>query len=186
MEDSQIVSLYLSREEIAIHATAEKYGVQLRRIAQNLLEDPQAAEECENDTYLAAWNSIPPHAPHNYLFPYLARIIRHIALDRCRERNRQKRSGQLIALTQEMEQCIPSPHSPEQAVDAQLLGAAISRFLRTIAEEPRNIFLRRYWYLDSVSDIADRFSISESKVKVSLFRTRNKLKQYLKKEDYLV
>lgn len=186
MEDSQIVSLYLNRDEAAIHATAEKYGARLRGIAQNLLEDVQTAEECENDTYLAAWNSIPPHTPHSYLFAYLARITRHIALDRCKERSRLKRSGQLVALTREMEQCIPSAHSPEKILDARMLGASISSFLRTVNEEQRGIFLRRYWYLDSVSDIAARFSISRSKVKTSLFRTRNELKKYLKKEDILV
>ena len=186
MEDSQIVSLYLGRDEAAIRATAERYGAKLHRIAQNLLEDERSAEECVNDTYLAAWNSIPPHEPRSYLFPFLARITRHLALDRCKERSRQKRSGQLVPLTREMEQCIPSPHDPEKVVDARLLSAAVSAFLRTIGQEQRNIFLRRYWYLDSVSDIAARFSISQSKVKTSLFRTRNALKQYLKKEDFLV
>ena len=186
MEDSQIVELYLSRDESAVAHTGEKYGARLRAIAHRITEDPGAAEECENDTYLEAWNAIPPHEPRSYLFAFLARITRHLALDRCKERSRQKRSGQLVPLTREMEQCIPSPHDPEKVVDARLLSAAVSAFLRTIGQEQRNIFLRRYWYLDSVSDIAARFSISQSKVKTTLFRTRNALKQYLKKEDFLV
>jgi RNA polymerase sigma-70 factor (ECF subfamily) len=186
MEDSRIVSLFLDRDESAIEITAQKYGTQLLRIALNILEDPQTAEECVNDTYLSAWNAIPPHKPHSYFFPFLARIVRHIALDRCRERNRQKRGGLLESVTLEMAQCIPSGHSTEKIVDAKLLGAVISAFLRTLEEEPRNIFLRRYWYMDSVGDIANRFSISPSKVKTTLFRTRNQLRHYLKKEDYFV
>ena len=184
MEDSQIVSLYLGRDEAAIRATAERYGAKLHRIAQNLLEDERSAEECVNDTYLAAWNSIPPHEPRSYLFPFLARITRHLALDRCRERSRQKRSGQLVPLTREMEQCIPSPHDPEKVVDARLLSAAVSAFLRTIGQEQRNIFLRRYFFVEESAVIARRYGMKPSTVLRTLSRTREKLKHYLTQEGY--
>lgn len=185
MDDAKIVTLFLRRDETAIQMTAEKYGVRLRRLANNLLDDLCLAEECENDTYFAAWNSIPPHEPSTYLFSFLARITRNIALDRCRERSRNKRNVFLVELTQEMEQCIPAHNDVAKQIDAQVLGAAISAFLWRIPQEQRNIFLRRYWYLDSVSVIADRFSISESKVKTTLFRIRNKLRKYLEKEGII-
>lgn len=184
MEDARIVELYLERKEEAITATARKYGNSLNTIAYNLLEDPQMAEECENDTYLAAWNAIPPHTPWNYLFAFLARITRHISLDRCKERSRLKRGGQLAALTAEMEQCIPGPERVEEQVDGILLAETIGAFLKGLPEERRNIFLRRYWYMDSVSTIAQRFGFRESKVKTMLFRTRNELRHHLQKGGY--
>lgn len=185
MDDAKIVALFLSRDEAAIRMTAEKYGIRLMRLANNLLDDLCLAEECVNDTYFAAWNSIPPHTPTTYLFPFLARITRNFALDRCRERNRNKRNVFLVELTQEIEQCIPAQNDVDSQIDAQVLGAAISAFLWRIPQEPRNIFIRRYWYLDSVSAIAERFSISESKVKTTLFRTRKKLREYLVKEGII-
>ncbi len=185
MDDAKIVELFLCRDESAIKMTAEKYGVRLRRLANNLLDDPYIAEECENDTYLAAWNSIPPHVPSTYLFPFLARITRHIAIDRCRERSRAGQNMHLVELTQEMEQCIPTQIDVNDQMHAKLLGDAISVFLRGVSEEQRNIFLRRYWFLDSVSAIAERFSIRESKVKTTLFRTRNNLRIYLKREGVI-
>jgi len=175
MEDSQIVELYLARDESALAHTAEKYGPALRALAKNLLEDPQTAEECENDVYLAAWNAIPP---------LLARIARHAALDRCRERSRQKRSAPLLQLTRELEQCLPAPDNAAGHLDGLALGETINRFLGALSEENRNIFLRRYWYMDSVSTIAKRYSLTQSKVKTSLYRSRNRLREYLKKEGH--
>ena len=157
MEDAQIVELYLAREERAIAYSAEKYGRRLRALSVDIVKDQQTAEECENDTYLTAWNSIPPHVPSTYLFPFLARITRHIAIDRCRERSRAGQNMHLVELTQEMEQCIPTQMDVNNQMHAKLLGDAISVFLRGVSEEQRNIFLRRYWFLDSVSAIAERF-----------------------------
>ncbi len=182
MEDRQIVELYLSRDESALARTAEKYGPALRALAENLLEDPQTAEECENDVYLAAWNAIPPHEPRDYLFPFLARIARHAALDRCRERSRQKRSAPLVQLTGELERCLPAPDNAAERLDALALEEVINRFLGNLSQENRNIFLRRYWYMDSISAIAERYSLTQSKVKVSLCRSRNRLREHLKKE----
>lgn len=184
MNDAKIVELYLKREESAIRQTAEKYGRRLRSLSCGIVEDLSTAEECENDTYMEAWNSIPPHEPKKYLYAFLARIIRHISIDRCRSRSRLKRSAFLCELSDELEQCIPAPDDTECRIDDYLLREAINGFLGTLEEEKRSIFLRRYWYLDSVSAIAGRFSLSESNVKTILFRCRSRLRSYLEKEGY--
>lgn len=186
MEDAKIVQLYLQRDEEAIRFTAEKYGSRLQAVAENILDDRQSAEECVNDTYLTAWNAIPPHTPDQYLFAFLARITRNEALDRVREQSRQKRSAQLVELTAEMQQCIPSGKSVEGELEAKVLGGCISTFLRKQPQIRRNIFLRRYWYMDSVAEIAERFRLRESNVKSILMRTRNALRKYLEKEDYTI
>ncbi len=184
MDDERIVELFLNRKEEAIARVTEKYGIRLRNLANGILNDWTAAQECENDTYLEAWNAIPPHRPGDYLFAFLARITRHLSLDRCRSRSRLKRNARLSELTREMEQCIPSPNDTECQVEGILLGEVVSAFLRGIPGEQRNVFLRRYWYLESVSEISRRFGISESKVKTMLFRCRNRLREYLEKEGY--
>ena len=184
MQDEEIVALYLCRDEQAIQATAEKYGSRLRALARGILEDVHTAEECENDTYLKAWDSIPPHEPNSYLYAVLARITRHISLNCCRDRSRLKRSAHICQLSAEMEQCIPAPDDLECRMDNMALGDAINRFLGTLNEEKRNVFLRRYWYLDSIADISKRYCLSESKVKTTLFRCRNQLRHYLEKEGY--
>lgn len=184
MEDAVIIDLYLARQEDAIAQTSQKYSKRLNAISLQIVQDPGAAEECENDTYLQAWNRIPPSRPYGYLFAFLARIIRNLSIDACRTRNRLKRSGFVVELTQEMEQCIPTTDDPAAEVDKILLGQLISRYLHTLSAEKRNIFLRRYWYMDSVSDIAARFRMGESKVKTILFRCRNELRAYLEKEGY--
>ena len=184
MEDEQIVDLYLRREESAIRHTAEKYGQRLRTLTFGILQDMQASEECENDTYLSAWNSIPPHAPKHYFYPFLARIARNLSLTRCRENRRLKRSAHMEVLSREMEQCIPAPDDLQCRLDELALRQAINGYLDTLSAEKRNIFLRRYWYLDSIEAIAQRHGISQSKVKTMLFRCRNGLRAYLEKEGY--
>ena len=184
MDDNRIVELYLNRDETAIALTAEKYGTRLRALARNITEDAQTAEECENDTYIQAWNSIPPHEPRDYLFAFLARITRHISLNHCRERSRLKRSAYLCELTAEMEQCIPAPDDLQCRLDSMDLSRAINSFLATLSEEKRAVFLHRYWFLDSIETIARRFSMSQSKVKTMLFRIRNQFRDYLEKEGY--
>lgn len=184
MDDNKIVELYLLRDERAIEKTAVKYGRRLRSLAFGILRDTESAEECENDTYMEAWNSIPPHEPRSYLYPFLARITRHISLNRCRDSARLKRSAYICELSAEMEQCIPSPDDLECRMDEMALRDAINAFLEKLTVEKRNIFLRRYFFLDSTADIAKRFGISESKVKTTLFRCRNKLREYLIKEGY--
>ena len=184
MDDNEIVERFLCRDEIAIKLTSEKFGSRLRSLANGIVNDNQTAEECENDTYWAAWNSIPPHEPRNYLYAFLARITRHISLNCCRNRDRLKRAAHICELSSEMEQCIPSPDDAECRIDEMVLSCAINKFLGMLDEEKRNIFVRRYWYLDSIADISKRFNLSESKVKITLHRCRNRLRDQLKEEGY--
>lgn len=184
MEDGRIVELYLLRDEAAVERTAEKFGKRLRTLAYGIVNDRQTAEECENDTYMEAWNAIPPHEPRDYLYAFLARITRHIALNCCRERSRLKRSALICELSAELEQCIPAPDDVACRMDDLALRDALNSFLGTLGEEKRNIFLRRYWYLDSISDISKRFACSESKVKITLFRCRGQLREHLEQEGY--
>ena len=186
MDDNKIIDLYLRRDETAVKQTSEKFGDHLRALAYGIVKDYQTAEECENDTYLKTWNSIPPHEPREYLYAFLARITRHISLDCCRKRSRLKRRAFISELSAEMEQCIPAPDDVECRIDDIILGQAINGFLSTLSEEKRNVFIRRYWYLDSISDIARRFALSESKAKTMLFRSRKQLRDYLEKEGYIL
>ena len=184
MEDDKIVQLYLERDESAIKFSSEKYGSRLRTLSMGITSDFQTSEECENDTYLQAWNLIPPNEPKTYLYAFLARITRHISIDRCRKSVSLKRDAYITELSEEMEMCIPSPDDIENKIAEEELGKAISDYLHTISQEKRVIFVRRYFYLDSVSQISKRCAVTESKVKSSLFRTRNDLRAYLIKEGY--
>lgn len=184
MEDNKIVQMYLERDENAIRQTQERYGARLRAISFSITCDRGTSEECENDTYFEAWNRIPPSEPRNYLYAFLVRIIRAISIDRCRERTRLKRDGYMIELSNELEMCLPAVNDVADDVEAKLLGEEISRFLYTLTEEKQVIFLRRYFYLDSMSEIAKRLSISGSKVKTTLFRVRSELREHLIKEGY--
>lgn len=184
MEDDKIVQLYLKRDESAIKLSSEKYGSRLRTVSLGITLDMQTSEECENDTYLQAWNLIPPNEPRTYLYAFLARIIRHISIDRCRKRASLRRDGYIVELSEEMEMCLPSPDDIERTVSEEELGKAISKYLQTVSQEKRVIFVRRYFYLDSIAEISKRCAISESKVKSLLFRTRNDLRAYLVKEGY--
>ncbi len=184
LDDLRIVDLFFERDEAAIHHTSEKYGKRLRALSQNIVCDFQTAEECENDTYMEAWNAIPPHSPKTYLYAFLAKITRHISLNRCRDRSRLKRKAYICELSTEMEQCIPAPDDCACRIDDMIFADMINHFLASLTSEKRNIFLRRYWYLDSIADISKRFGYSESKIKTTLFRIRNQLREYLEKEGY--
>ena len=186
MDDDQIVDLYLRRDEDAIRNTTEKYGSRLRALAHGIVCDRQTAEECESDTYMEAWNTIPPHEPRSYFYAFLARIVRHISLNCCRDRSRLKRSAFICELSAEMEQCIPAPDDAACRMEEGMLRDAINGFLGGLSAEKRNMFLRRYWYLDPIADIAARFDCSESKVKATLFRCRNGLRTYLEQEGYTI
>ena len=186
MEDREIIELFCNRDEAAIGQTAEKYGARLRRVSFGITEDELTAEECENDTYMKAWNTIPPENPVNYLFAYLVRIIRNLSLDACRRSGRLKRNATVMELTVEMEECIPAPDDTASRLEAEELGKAVSRYLRTLDVEKQIILMRRFWYLDSVESIADRLGFWKSKVKMTLKRCRDGLKKYLLKEGYLL
>lgn len=185
MTDTEIIDLYLERDQSAVMHTSEKYGTRLRRIAEGITRDAGSAEECENDTYLKTWEAVPPNEPRDYFFAFLARITRHLSLDVCRERNRVKRKAELSEFTKELEECIAGADDTAGEVEGKLLGEIIGRWLCAQNEEHRNIFMRRYWYMDSVDEIVRRFGYSESKVKSVLFRSRNSLKDYLRKEGYV-
>lgn len=179
-----IVELYLRRDEAAIAQTIQKYGSRLRALSRGIVGDAQTAEECENDTYLEAWRSIPPHEPRDYLYAFLARITRHISLNCCRERGRLKRSAFICELDAELEQCLPAQE--EFGVDDVLLGDVLNDFLGRLDPQKRCIFVRRYWYMDSIADIAKRYGLTESRVKTTLFRCRERLRERLKQEGYTV
>lgn len=181
LEDSQIVSLYWDRDEAAIDHTDKKYGKYLARIAYNILADREDSRESVNDTYMAAWNSMPPHRP-DALSTYLGKLTRRISIDRFRKKTSQKRGGGEYTLSlQELEGCIGS-NTTEQAVELQLLTDAIEQYLRGLSQEARNVFIGRYYYLDPVKRIASYCRISESKVKILLYRTRQGLWDHLQKE----
>ena len=178
MEDAEIVALFWSRDDEAIPTAQAQYSQRLLRLAQQLLRSPQDAEECLNDTWLRAWNAIPPERPGN-LFAYLARVCRNLALDRLDRRTAGKRAGE--RLTAELETCIPvswAGRDPGQ----EALGELLTTFLESLPEDQRRIFLRRYWFGDPIRDIARRYGWGESRVKVTLLRLRKKLRSDLEKE----
>mgnify|MGYP003298482919 CR=1 FL=1 len=186
MDDRQIINLFNERSETAISETAAKYGKYCHAIAYNILFNEEDTEECVNDTYLKAWENIPPQEP-NILSAFLGKITRNLAISKYRYYNSKKRgNGQVALALEELAECIPSQSSTEQAVSDRLLVETLNCFLNELPLEKRNIFLQRYWYLRSVAEIAKEFAITESKVKMILLRTRNKLKQFLEKEGYSI
>lgn len=184
MEEKEIIQLYWERNEQAIRETESIYGGRLNALAYRIVSTHEDAQECVSDTYLAAWNSIPPQWPE-HLFAYLAKICRNCALGRLDWLHAAKRKAEVVTLTREMEMCIPDSGLQRQA-EAKALGAMMNRFLGGLSRESRIIFLRRYWYADSIAEIAKRYQISQSKVKTSLHRTRNKLTIFLEKEGIAV
>ena len=183
MEDT-ILNLLHSRDESSIRQMENHYGPYCSRIARNILEDPEDVEEIISDTWLRAWNSIPPAKPDN-LKLYLGRITRNLAFDRFRSQARKKRGGGETALVlEELYQCVASDANPEQEFERKQLAQVINRFVKTLPGNEQKVFLCRYWYMDSIRSISQRFGYSESKVKSMLFRTREKLREVLRKEGY--
>jgi RNA polymerase sigma-70 factor (ECF subfamily) len=179
MTDVQILDLYETRSESAIAETANRYGSYCTAIAMNILHNTQDAEEAVNDAYLAAWNAIPPEQPRIFA-AFLGRITRNISLDRYKAQKAQKRGGnETDLLLSELEACIPSARSVENEVDENELSKTIDSFLASIGEDDAAYFFCRYWHCESVPQIARKFGAGESKVKMSLHRTRKKLKTYL-------
>ena len=184
MNDDQIIQLYFDRSEQAIKETDIKYGGYCYSIAYNILTNPEDAEESVSDTYLKAWNTIPPKRPEHF-FAYIAKICRNFALKRVVWKNAQKRKAEVVTLTQEMENCIPDTYR-DSAADARELGQLLDAFLRTLTPDNQMVFLRRYWYVDTIAEIAARYGISESAVQMRLNRTKQKLSAYLAKEGIRV
>lgn len=182
MEDAAIVELYWQREERAISETKTKYGAYCHAIAQRILNDAGDAEECVNDTYLGAWNAMPPHRPTS-LGTFLGKIARNLSLKRWRTRSAAKRGGGEAALSlDELEECVASTGDVGDGLEAEELARVIDAFLAGLAEDDRRMFVCRYWHFDAVGDIAQRFGFTQSKVKMSLKRTRDKLAGYLEQE----
>ena len=184
MNDSQIIALFWERNEDAIQETDAVYGRKLYAISDKILHSNQDAEESVSDTYMRAWETIPPQKP-NYFFAYLAKICRNCSLSRLQWNSAAKRNAEVVSLTQEMENCIPD-RSYERKLEGEEIGRVLNAFLDSISLESRLIFMRRYWYTDSIAEIAARYSISEGKVKTQLHRTRNKLQLFLAKEGIYV
>ena len=180
MEDEQILNLYFSRSEQAIGETAVKYGAYCHSIAFHVLENKEDAEECVSDAYLRAWNAIPPEQPAS-LGAYLARITRNLALDRYDYQHAEKRSSDLTCAFEELEAVLPAAERAEDAADRLTLQQVLNDFLRAQTREARTYFIRRYWYGESISEIAAACRAGEGAVRVSLFRTRNRLRKALEK-----
>ena len=182
MEDDKIIDLYWERSETAISETSEKYGRYCLYIANNILHNDEDATECVNDTYLGAWNAMPPQRP-NRLSTFLGKITRNISLNRFKQYRAEKRGfGQTSLVLSELEDCIPAADNVEKAVDEMDLVESINRFLYALPDAKRKVFVRRYWYLSPIRDIAEQYGISESKTASMLFRMRNELKNHLEKE----
>lgn len=184
MDDAKILDLYWARNEHAIEETDKAYGKNLFRLSNRILENKEDSEENVSDTYMKTWTSVPPCRPKAFL-AFLSKICRHLALDRLDWRKAAKRNAEIISLTQEMEMCIPDS-SHDRYVQSREIAATMENFLKTLPQESRLIFLRRYLYVDTVAEIARRYGLSESKVKMQLHRTRAKLSEHLKKEGIFV
>ena len=185
MDDSEIIELYFQRSEEAVTQTASKYGKYCYQIAYHILSSREDSEESVNDTYLAAWNTMPPRRP-NILSAFLGKLTRYISLDRWKKRSAQKRGGGQVALSlEELEECISGGDDPEKEVDRKELLRYLNRFLDALPETQRSVFVCRYWYLESIPEIAARFGFSESKVTAMLHRLREKLRARLKMEGLL-
>lgn len=184
MEDSVIVDLYWSRNPEAISQTDKKYGNYCRSIARNILPDRRDAEECVNDTWLNAWNAMPENRP-GLLGPFLGKITRNLAFTRWRAGRTEKRGGgELPLVLDELAECVSSADTLQE-IEAAELGDIINQFLHALPERECNVFLRRCWFAEPMADIARRYGMRESTVRTSLFRSREKLRQYLKKEGLL-
>lgn len=180
MDDMKIIELFFERSEQAIRETDRKYGKLCRSIAYNILNNHEDSEECVNDTYLGVWNTVPPARPDNLMY-FVCKIARNLALKRLAFMKRAKRSAEVLLVLDELADILPDErYAP--GVSDENAGELISKFLSSQKEEVRNVFIRKYYFFDSVKDIAKRCSFSESKVKNMLFYTRNKLKDYLIKE----
>ena len=182
MDDLQIIDLYWARSESAIAETARKYGPYCRSIARNILHSEEDSEECVNDTWLKAWEAMPPRRPAS-LSAFLGRITRNLSLNRRKALSAEKRGGSQADLAaEELRDVLPAAGSVEKTVEDRELAAVFDRFLSQLGEEARRLFVRRYWYLSPIREIAVEYGMSESKVKMSLLRSRRKLKELLEKE----
>lgn len=184
MDDTSIVELYWLRSETAITETASKYGRYCYAIAYSILHNPEDADESVNDTYLGAWNSMPPHRP-SMLSSFLGKITRRISINKWQKSSADKRGGGEINIAlDELCECVPTALNTEQAVQVRELVRAINSFLRSLSPTERDVFVCRYWLLVSIKDISEKFGFGQSKVKTMLHRTRKRLQTYLQEEGF--
>ncbi len=185
MTDEKIIQLFFNRNEMAIKETQQKYGAYCFHIANRILDNREDSEECLNDTWMQAWNSIPPTQPAHYNL-FLAKIVRNISFNKYKEKHSQKRGrGEIALVLDELAECIAGQSDTEALFMAGQLQQTINTFVRGLPEREGNIFIRRYFYADSILDISKHYSISENSIRVMLNRTRNKLKIVLKKEGFV-
>ena len=184
MTDAQIVEMYWERNEQAISVTAEKYGTYCYSVAYGILHNEEDSKESVNDTYMSAWNSMPPHKP-GILKTFLGKITRRLSIDRWRRKNAEKRSGETAEVLDELAECISQSGNPIAEMEKEMLDETINAFVKELKDTEQRVFLCRYWYAKPVKEIAKLFGFSESKVKVMLMRTRNKLKARLETEGLL-
>lgn len=184
MDDTGIIQLYWDRDQNAITETAAKYGNYCTSIAKNILGNQEDTEECVNDTYMNAWNSIPPHRP-NILSAFLGKITRNLSFNRYKHNHAGKRGGgEISAVLDELSGCVSGKDNVEQEIEYKELVKAIDSFLDTLPPEKRSIFICRYWYTDSISEIAKQFHMRENTVSMTLHRIRAKLQKYLMERGY--
>lgn len=185
MEDCKIIKLFEARDEAAIREAELKYGARCRALAYGILGNREDAEEVTSDTWLCAWRAIPPAKPESP-WAFFAKITRNLALNCAEKRSALKRGGRISELCCELEECIPSPLSTEETADAALLAELLNRFAASLERDKRTVFLKRYWYMLSIAEIARDTGFSQSKIKAMLMRTRNELRVCLEKEDFKV
>ena len=185
MKDHDIIDLYFARDERALSESSEKYGNYCRSIAQNILHNLQDAEECVNDTWLQAWVSIPPARPER-LGQYLGGITRHLSLDKYRQRGKAANGGEVTVALDEIGEIVASDVSVADQAEQREMLVAIDRFLWALPERECNIFIRRYYHMDAIKQIAKRYGLTEANVKKILSRTREKLRAYLEKEGWTI
>ena len=185
MTDDKIIQLFFQRKETAIEETSKKYGSYCFKIANNILNNREDSEECLSDTWLKSWDSIPPARPVHFNL-FLAKIVRNLAISKYRSNHTHKRGkGEIALVLDELEECITGQYDVETLYMAEELQNTINRFVRGLSERDGNVFIRRYFYADSIKDISNRYHISENNVRVMLSRTRSKLRIVLEKEGYI-
>ena len=184
MDDAKIIDLFWARNEKAIQETDKTYGRKLHVLANKILNNREDAQECVSDTYMKTWEIIPPQRP-KYYYAFLASICRHLSFHKVDWKLAAKRNAEVVTLTQEMEMCIPDT-SRDRELEGKELGRIMNAFLESLPKDTRLIFLRRYWHVDTIAEIAARYGMTESKVKMQLSRTRAKLQTYLESEGIYV
>lgn len=183
MDDSMIIDMYWNRNENAIKETNKKYGSYCFCIANNILNSKEDSDECVNDTWLRVWNIIPPKMPDRFRI-FLAKITRNLAFDKYKSKHTAKRSGEICYILDELSECISDGNTTDNEVDMKLLAESINSFLKTVSERDRTVFLKRYFYAFSVTEIADKMNITPNNASAILSRMRNKLREHLTKEGF--